>query len=47
MTIQSFEVSPVSPPACMHDLTANTGDQPSFMGESGGIVSDDRSVGIP
>jgi len=31
----------------MHDLTANTGDQPSFMVESGGIVSDDRSVGIP
>jgi hypothetical protein len=47
MTIQSFAASPVSPPASMHDLTPNTGDQPSFMGESGGIVSDDRSEGIP
>lgn len=47
MAIQSFEAPPRSPPANMHDLTVNTGDQPSFMGESGGIVSDDRSEGIP
>jgi hypothetical protein len=28
----------------MHDLTGNRGDQPSFMVESGGIVSDDHSA---
>jgi hypothetical protein len=31
----------------MHDLTGNTGDQPSFMVESGGIVFDDHSGGTP
>ena len=36
----------MSPPANMHDLTVNTGDQPSFMAEKGGIVFDDRSEGI-
>ncbi len=37
----------MSRPANIHDLTGNTGDQPSFMIESGGIVFDDHSGGTP